>query len=225
MLTKVPDVTENLADQIARIVRSIRQLDLKKAPSVSRDARLGAHAAAAQHRARSTSQTAKETLHILLKYQTDIAKAAKELTRRRVVDRSRSPTCTAGSPGPNRLLMLDLLNGFVVELRNAGLPGQPHREPRRDGGGAAHPDRGPRGVQVRARRHAGQEQRPLARVRDRVRGVLRAARPRVQARRRRRDRPRRAVARDAGAAAPGRGQGRRRAGRWTRSRPKRSPRC
>ena len=47
--------------------------------------------------------------------------------------------------------MLDLLNGFVVELRNAGLPGQPDREPRRDGGGAAHPDRGPRGVQVRAR--------------------------------------------------------------------------
>ena len=35
VLTKVPGVSENLADQIARIVRSIRQLDLKKAPSVS----------------------------------------------------------------------------------------------------------------------------------------------------------------------------------------------
>ena len=35
VLTKVPDVTENLADQIARIVRSIRQLELKKPPSVS----------------------------------------------------------------------------------------------------------------------------------------------------------------------------------------------
>ena len=35
VLTKVPDISENLADQIARIVRSIRQLDLKKAPSVS----------------------------------------------------------------------------------------------------------------------------------------------------------------------------------------------
>ena len=54
--------------------------------------------------------------------------------------------------------MLDLLAGFVIELRNAGLPCQPHREPRRDGGGAAHPDRGPRGVQVRARRDDGQEQ-------------------------------------------------------------------
>src|SRR5215813_12136809 len=35
VLTKVPDVTENLADQVARIVRSIRQLELKKPPSVS----------------------------------------------------------------------------------------------------------------------------------------------------------------------------------------------
>jgi MoxR-like ATPase len=35
VLTKVPGVSTNLADQIARIVRSIRQLDLKKAPSVS----------------------------------------------------------------------------------------------------------------------------------------------------------------------------------------------
>ena len=35
MLTKVPDITESLADQVARIVRSIRQLELKKAPSVS----------------------------------------------------------------------------------------------------------------------------------------------------------------------------------------------
>ncbi|MFM7684483.1 MAG: AAA family ATPase, partial [Actinomycetota bacterium] len=35
VLTRVPEVGDNLADQIARIVRSIRQLDLKKAPSVS----------------------------------------------------------------------------------------------------------------------------------------------------------------------------------------------
>src|SRR5207342_3683883 len=34
VLTKVPDVGDNLADQIARIVRSLRQLELKKSPSV-----------------------------------------------------------------------------------------------------------------------------------------------------------------------------------------------
>ena len=79
VLTRVPDVSENLADQITRIVRSIRQLDLKKAPSVSETldwARtlvlLGIESIDAQQ--------AKETLHILLKYQTDIAKAAKELS-------------------------------------------------------------------------------------------------------------------------------------------------
>jgi len=79
VLTKVEGITEALADQIARIVRSIRQLDLKKAPSVSETldwARtlvlLGIESIDAEK--------AKETLHVLLKYQTDIAKAAKELS-------------------------------------------------------------------------------------------------------------------------------------------------
>ena len=35
VLTKVPDITDSLADQVARIVRSIRNLELKKSPSVS----------------------------------------------------------------------------------------------------------------------------------------------------------------------------------------------
>jgi MoxR-like ATPase len=78
VLAKVEGVSENLADQIARIVRSIRTLELKKAPSVSETldwARtlvlLGIETIDAQQ--------ATDTLHILLKYQTDIAKAAKEL--------------------------------------------------------------------------------------------------------------------------------------------------
>jgi MoxR-like ATPase len=79
VLTKVPGVSDNLADQIARIVRSIRQLELKKAPSVSETldwARtlllLGIDSIDAEQ--------AKETLHILLKYRTDITKAEKELS-------------------------------------------------------------------------------------------------------------------------------------------------
>lgn len=78
VLTRVPGITDSLADQIVRIVRSIRGLDLKKAPSVSETldwARtlvlLGIQSV--------DSQTATETLHILLKYQTDIDKAAKDL--------------------------------------------------------------------------------------------------------------------------------------------------
>ena len=80
VLTKVPDITENLADQVARIVRSIRQLELQEGAVASRDPRLGSHPACCSASTRSTLSMAKETLHILLKYQTDIAKAAKELS-------------------------------------------------------------------------------------------------------------------------------------------------
>jgi len=79
VLTKVPGVSDNLADQIARIVRSIRQIDLKKAPSVSEtiDWARTLVLLGIEH---IDAQQAKDTLHILLKYQTDIAKAAKELS-------------------------------------------------------------------------------------------------------------------------------------------------
>ena len=79
MLTKVPGITDSLADQIARIVRSIRQLDLKKAPSVS-ETLDWARTLMLLNIDIIDEATAKETLHILLKYQTDIAKAAKELS-------------------------------------------------------------------------------------------------------------------------------------------------
>ena len=78
VLTKVPDITDSLADQVARIVRSIRQLELKKSPSVSETldwARtlmlLGVE--------QVDEATATETINILLKYQSDIAKAVREL--------------------------------------------------------------------------------------------------------------------------------------------------
>ncbi len=78
VLTRVPGISEALADQVVRIVRSVRSLELKKAPSVSETldwARtlliLGIESVDAQ--------TATATLHILLKYQSDIDKAAKDL--------------------------------------------------------------------------------------------------------------------------------------------------
>jgi MoxR-like ATPase len=79
VLTKVPEITEALADQVARIVRSLRQLELKKSPSVSESidwARtlllLGVETVDAE--------TATSTANILLKYQSDIAKAVKEFS-------------------------------------------------------------------------------------------------------------------------------------------------
>src|SRR5687768_10051765 len=72
VLTKVPDITEALADQVARIVRSLRQLDLKKAPSVS-ETLDWARTLVLLGVTEVDSETATSTASILLKYQTDIA--------------------------------------------------------------------------------------------------------------------------------------------------------
>ena len=79
VLTKVPDITDSLADQVARIVRSIRQLELKKAPSVS-ETLDWANTLMLLGVEEVTDEIAIETSNVLLKYQSDIAKAAKELS-------------------------------------------------------------------------------------------------------------------------------------------------
>jgi MoxR-like ATPase len=79
VLAKVPEITEHLADQVARVVRSIRQLDLKKSPSVS-ETLDWARTLLLLNIETIDEQVAKDTLNVLLKYQTDIAKAAKELS-------------------------------------------------------------------------------------------------------------------------------------------------
>ena len=75
---RVPEIDEALAEQIAQVVRSLRSLDIKKAPSISetidwaRTLLLLGHGAVDQ-------EVIADTLHVLLKYQGDIAKAKKEL--------------------------------------------------------------------------------------------------------------------------------------------------
>ena len=78
VLARVPGITDELADQVARIVRSLRTLELKKYPSVSETldwARtlvvLGVQSIDAEQ--------ARATLHVLLKYRSDLERAAKEL--------------------------------------------------------------------------------------------------------------------------------------------------
>ncbi|MEZ5138850.1 MAG: MoxR family ATPase [Acidimicrobiales bacterium] len=77
VLTKVPDITENLADQVARIVRSLRQLELKKSPSVS-ETLDWANTLVLLGVEQIDADTASSTANILLKYQSDIAKAVRE---------------------------------------------------------------------------------------------------------------------------------------------------
>lgn len=78
LLHRVPGLPEHMAIQIARVVRSIRGMDLKKAPSVSEsiDWARTLLALSIEH---IDERVVGETLHVLLKYQTDIDKAAKEL--------------------------------------------------------------------------------------------------------------------------------------------------
>jgi MoxR-like ATPase len=98
VLAKVPGITDNLADQVARIVRSIRQLELKKPPSVSETidwARtlllLGVE--------QVDAATATGTANILLKYQSDITKAAKELEQDTTLA---GDGAAAGAGGPGK---------------------------------------------------------------------------------------------------------------------------
>ena len=75
---RVPEIDDALAEQIAQVVRSIRALDIKKAPSISETIDWARTLLYLGHDA-VDSQVIDETLHVLLKYQTDIAKARKEL--------------------------------------------------------------------------------------------------------------------------------------------------
>jgi MoxR-like ATPase len=79
VLTKIPEITDSLADQVARIVRSIRQLELKKAPSVS-ETLDWARTLLLLNIEHIDEQTAADTVNILLKYRSDIAKVLKEFS-------------------------------------------------------------------------------------------------------------------------------------------------
>ena len=78
VLARVHELPDHLAGEVARIVRSLRLLDLRKPPSVSETldwARtlviLGVEALDAD--------VTESTLHVLLKHRADIAAAAREL--------------------------------------------------------------------------------------------------------------------------------------------------
>ncbi len=89
---RVPGIDDELAQQIAKVVGSIRNIDLKKAPSISETIDW-ARTLLYLGRNEVTPEVLGETLHVLLKYQTDIAKARKELG----VDAPASPASAAAA--------------------------------------------------------------------------------------------------------------------------------
>ena len=76
---RVPGLSLHLAEQVARVARSIRSLDLKKAPSISETIDW-ARTLIALSIEEVDEEVLGDTLHVLLKYQVDIERAAKELT-------------------------------------------------------------------------------------------------------------------------------------------------
>jgi MoxR-like ATPase len=78
VLTRVPELPEVLADQIVRLVRSIRAMELKKAPSIAETldwARTLLHLGVTE----LDEATAQRTMTVLLKFQSDVEKVAGHL--------------------------------------------------------------------------------------------------------------------------------------------------
>ncbi len=78
VLRRVPGIEEELADQVARIVRSLRSLELRKPPSVA-ETLDWARTLVVLGIESIDAAGARETLNVLLKYRQDIERAAKEL--------------------------------------------------------------------------------------------------------------------------------------------------
>jgi MoxR-like ATPase len=78
VLSRVPGVSSALALRIAEVVRTLRGLDLRKAPSVS-ETLDWARTLVVLGRDELGDDVVRETLHVLLKFQSDIDKAGKEL--------------------------------------------------------------------------------------------------------------------------------------------------
>jgi MoxR-like ATPase len=76
--TRVPEVPEALADQLVRIVRSLRQLELRKPPSIS-ETLDWAHSLLELGFDRIDEGVARTTLTVLLKHRTDVEKALAHL--------------------------------------------------------------------------------------------------------------------------------------------------
>jgi MoxR-like ATPase len=78
LLARAPEIPEVMAEKIAKTVRSIRQLSLRKAPSVSESLDWARTLLALGVEDIDAEITA-DTLGVLLKYQSDIEKAQREL--------------------------------------------------------------------------------------------------------------------------------------------------
>jgi len=77
---KVPGVSDTLADQVVRTVRAVRELDIKKLPSIS-ETLDWAKALILLNVTKLDAETIHNTLNFILKYESDIAAAKKNMKK------------------------------------------------------------------------------------------------------------------------------------------------
>jgi len=78
ILTRVPELPEALADQLVRLIRSIRQLELKKRPSISES--IDWARTLVELGVETIDETVtQETLNVVLKYRQDLERVAQQL--------------------------------------------------------------------------------------------------------------------------------------------------
>jgi MoxR-like ATPase len=78
IMLKVPGITEKLADQVVKTVRAVRELDVKKLPSIS-ETLDWAKALLLLNIKSLDAETVESSLNFILKYQTDIEIAKKNM--------------------------------------------------------------------------------------------------------------------------------------------------
>ncbi len=78
MLTKVPGIEEHLADEVVRVVRNLRTMDLRKAPSIA-ETLDWARALGELGIATLDGEAMRRTLSILLKHRSDIDRAEQQV--------------------------------------------------------------------------------------------------------------------------------------------------
>jgi len=99
--TKVPDVTRALAEEVVKLVESIRKMDLKKSPSIS-ETLDWVRALAILNAETLDQEVVENTLNLVLKYENDIQAAQAELAQ--LLAEKKAPEAAPAAPAKQGIL-------------------------------------------------------------------------------------------------------------------------
>jgi MoxR-like ATPase len=97
--TKVPGMDKKLAEELVTMMQRLRQLDLKKTPSIS-ETLDWARALLALNGAVLDETLVRDTMNVILKYEADIRKAQQEVARLVTRPAAEAPAAARGKPSP-----------------------------------------------------------------------------------------------------------------------------